>query len=79
MRGLYLVHPHGQLIYSGDKTAILKSKPFSLQGDWVLVSKVSGRGRAYGIVTLGSPQRLSPAEADAQYEKHRVQRKDRLR
>jgi hypothetical protein len=75
LRGLYLVPPHGELIASGKKKSIAKSRQFALEGKWILVS-----GKfAYGTMKLGEPEKVSTREFDDKYEDHLVSRQDRLR
>ncbi|MFH1487082.1 MAG: hypothetical protein ABIH46_13505 [Chloroflexota bacterium] len=85
MKGLYLVPPHGELIATGVKSAIAKSKYvpnhrlFDLRGDWMLVSKVNGVGVGLGDMTLGNPVEVSLDEFDTKKAEHCVERVDRLR
>jgi hypothetical protein len=84
-KGLYLVPPHGELIATGAKSAVVKSKYipghrlFDLRGDWMLVSKVDGVGLSLGNMTLGEPVEMSLDEFDAKEAEHWVSRIDRLR
>jgi len=84
-RGLYLVPPHGELIATGAKSAIVKSKYvpghklFDLRGDWMLVSKVDGVGLGLGDMTLGEPVERSLEDFDTKESRHRVSRVDRMR
>ena len=84
--GLYLVAPHGRLIFEeGGKRAVAKpnfepgSASGDLRGEWVVVSKEEGRGLAFGVATLGEPEEVSLGEFDARFEEHRVSREERLR
>lgn len=74
-KGLYLVPPHGELIATGRKTAVAKSREFGLEGDWVLVS---GK-QAWGNLALGEPEEVSLAEFDSRFPEHQVSVKARLR
>jgi len=85
LKGLYLVPPHGELIATGAKSAIAKSKYvpghrlFDLRGDWMLVSKVDGVGLGLGDMTLGEPVVVSLDEFDTKQSEHRVEKVDRMR
>jgi len=74
-RGLYLVEPHGELIWRGEKTAIAKSRRFDLSGKWILVSG----NLAWGRVTLGEPEEVGIEEFERREAEHRVTKEERLR
>lgn len=78
-RGLYLVEPHGRLIYDGRKTSIAKSKHISLTGNWVIVSKEQGVGLGYGVATIGESRVVDITTFDTEFEGHRVTLKERTR
>jgi len=79
-KGLYLVAPHGRLVYDGIKTAIIKPRPEPvLTGHWIIVSKEDGTGWAFGEADIGAPTELS-AYAFKDYQHiHQVDETDRLR
>jgi len=79
LKGLYLVEPHGRLIYDGRKTAIAKSKHVPLTGSWVIVSKEQGIGLAYGVAQVGEPRIVTLKTFDSDFESHRVTLKERTR
>lgn len=74
--GIYLVPPHGEMVWRGEKTAVVKSKPlkthlfeplFLASGDLV-----------YGIVELSGGEPIGLKQFDELREKHRVTEKERL-
>ena len=77
MTGLYLKHPHSRLIYDGRKSCIAQSTPVPITGTHTLISKESGIGLAYGLVTIASPVTIDCAQFDAQFNLHRVTTKER--
>jgi len=77
MTGLYLKHPHSRLIYDGRKSCIAQSTPVPITGTHTLISKESGVGLAYGLVTIASPVTIDCAQFDAQFNLHRVTTKER--
>jgi len=75
--GLYLAAPHGELMYGGIKTSVVKHRPFPelTDGTFILVSE----GKAYGLVTLGEATELPRDEFDADFDTHRVTAKERIK
>ena len=73
------MEPHGRLIYDGRKTSIAKSRPMSLAGTWVIVSKEQGVGLAYGLAQIGDSRVVDIITFDAEFEGHRVTLKERTR
>lgn len=78
-RGLYLVEPHGRLIYDGRKTSIAKSKHIPLSGDWVIVSKEQGVGLGYGVAQVGESRVVDIETFDSEFESHRVTLRERTK
>jgi len=75
--GLYLKHPHSRLIYDGKKTLIAQPSPIPITGTHILISKESGFGRAYGLVTIAPPDTIESDQFDSQFKLHRVTTKER--
>ncbi len=75
--GLYLKHPHSRLIYDGRKSVIAQPSPIPIEGTHILISKESGVGLAYGLVTIGPPDKIDSEQFDAQFSLHRVTTKER--
>ena len=75
--GIYLVSPHGRLIWEGRKTIIVKSKQFNLEGTWLIVSKENTKGLAFGIAEIGPVASVGADKFDALFKQHRVTRKER--
>lgn len=77
MKAIYLVPPHGELIWLGEKKAVLKKRRYpSMENQPLLL--VSGN-LAYGIVKLGKPKEISKEELEKTYKKHRVSPKEAKR
>ncbi|HDN73723.1 MAG TPA: hypothetical protein ENG16_01695, partial [Archaeoglobus sp.] len=67
-RGIYLVPPHGRLIWEGKKKAIVKTRKYDINENLILVS-----GKyAYGIISIGPATPISKKEFDALRNKHRI-------
>lgn len=75
MWGLYLVEPHGELISSGAKRAIVKSKKFTAHiGEPLFL--LSGNF-CYGIIQLDSPVEINLEQFKTLQKKHRVTGEER--
>jgi len=72
--GLYLVPPHGELIYNGEKTLIVKTKNFKkhIKEDLILLSG----NKAYGIIYLEEPKKISKEEFDKLVDKHKISQEE---
>jgi len=72
--GIYLVAPHGELIYIGKKFAFVKSKKFEMAGKkWYLCS-----GKlVYGIIEPKEPTTITVREFDKYFPQHLVSREER--
>ena len=66
--GLYLVPDHGEMIWSGEKSMIVKTRRFDLSEPHYLISG----NRCYGIVTFKEPRRITKAEFVRLRPKHRI-------
>lgn len=73
--GLYLVEPHSELIWTGAKTAIVKSKKFTehINEPLYLISDK----QCYGIIKLSEPEEIDKEEFDERYEEHLVENFER--
>lgn len=72
-KGLYLVPPHGQLIWTGKKRAVLSAKKFMDVAPRILVS-----GRfAYGLIWLKGPREISLSEFEKLKHLHQVSDEER--
>lgn len=76
LRGLYLIPPHGTWIHTGRKKAVLKSRPYRMAYEPLVL--VEGK-LALGIVVLSEPEVLSPEEAALTEALHRVSAEERAR
>ena len=75
--GIYLVEPHGQLIFNKKKRAIVKSRAFRnvINKDLILVS-----GKyAYGYIRLQSPKAIDIKEFEALKNVHRISDAERIK
>jgi len=72
---LYLVHPHGKLIWQGEKTLIVKTVKFqeNINVPVLLVSPDDGgSAKIWAIIKLETPQPISWKEFEALRERHRI-------
>jgi hypothetical protein len=67
--GIYLVVPHGELIYKGEKKAIVKLRKLAALEDWSIL--VSG-DYAYGFIRCKAPREMDLAEFKDLFPSHRV-------
>lgn len=67
--GIYLVAPHGELIFKGEKKAILKLRKLAALEDWSIL--VSG-DYAYGFIRCRAPREIDLAEFKDLFPSHRV-------
>jgi len=74
MNGLYIAPPHGELSFSGAKTALAKARPRELDG----VPRILCSGQlAYGEVTLGKSEEVGVEEFESRFQEHRVTKTER--
>ena len=75
MAGFYLVEPHGQYIWDGSKTAIIKSVKFSskLNEPLYLLSD----NKCFGIIMLHEPKELPLVKFDKYYKMHKISTEER--
>lgn len=67
--GIYLTAPHGELIYKGEKKAIVKLRKLAALEDWsILVS----RNYAYGFIRCSTAREIDLDEFKALFSSHRV-------
>jgi len=68
--GLYLVEPHGKMIWDGSKTLIVKSKRFTehIKEELFLFSD----NLCYGIIYLEEPKEITKEEFDKLRNRHRI-------
>ena len=68
--GLYLVSPHGRLIWEGKKTSIIKTKKFTEHiGENVYLFS---DGLCYGIIVLKEPREITKEEFDNIRDQHMI-------
>lgn len=67
--GLYIVEPHGRLIATGRKTAIVKARPFAFGPDPLVICS---HGLAYGVAQLGPVEVLDKSFFARRFKEHRV-------
>jgi len=72
-QGIYLVEPHGQMIYNGTKRAIVKSVKFSDLGPFFLLSS----NRAFGVIKLDEPMEIDLEKFLALRDRHKITDEER--
>lgn len=75
--GLFLVEPHGKMIWTGEKKLIVKAKDFSNMADKPLFL-VSDK-KIYGKITLRKPAKISLENFDDLQNEHMITDKERLK
>ena len=73
-KGLYLVPPHGKLIYENKKTAIVKSKDFDVEGKYFIL--VSDR-KAYGYIECSKGKEIDLEEFKKRSGEHLISEGER--
>ena len=75
-RGLYLVPPHGKLIYEGKKKIIVKSKKFDFLKEFnILVSDK----KAYGYIRCFEPEKKLAEGFSTTFNLHRITEEERMK
>ncbi|MHA1773398.1 MAG: DNA adenine methylase [Candidatus Heimdallarchaeota archaeon] len=74
--GIYLVHPHGEMIWRGDKTLIVKKKKFAWENKFKYL--VSG-DKCYGIIKIGKIYPISLSDFKKLQNRHRISEIERIR
>ena len=72
--GLYLVEPHGDLIWKGKKTLIVKHRKFEKYIDEPLY--LLSDGLCYGIIYLKEPKEISKEEFDKLADRHLITKEE---
>lgn len=78
-QGLYLVAPHGRLVFDGDKKSIATGRKFPITGERVICSKEDGKGLAFGMAIIGEPATIDADRFDDYFSVHRVPKAARLK
>ena len=76
--GLYLVPPHGYLIWTGEKTAIVKGKPLPEKYIGVSLYLLEG-DKVYGVIKLSAPTPIDLQEFRERVDEHRVSESEKER
>ena len=74
--GIYLVHPHSELIHSGTKTAIVKSKKFDKHMNVPLY--LISDDKCYGVIELSTPVEIDKKEFEERYRDHLIEDFERI-
>lgn len=74
-RGIILVEPHGQLTVDGKKTVIVKSKPFDVADEKLVVVQ---EDEALGTVTLAPPEKIDLKTFESLKDDHKITEEERL-
>lgn len=73
---IYLVKPHGEMIKSGSKTAIVKSEFLREKiGEPLYLAQ---EDLIYGIIKLGQPEEITIEEFTKRFNEHRITEEERL-
>jgi len=75
VRGLYLVAPHGTLLATGEKRAVVKARKFKMAGEWLAILEDQ---RLLGVARFKAPKALSLEEFRKTYDLHRVSQEERV-
>jgi len=74
VRGLYLVAPHGALLATGEKRAVVKARKFKMAGEWLAILEDQ---RLLGVAKFKAPKALTLEEFRKTYGLHRVSLEER--
>jgi len=74
VRGLYLVAPHGTLLATGEKRAVVKARKFKMAGEWLAILEDQ---RLLGVAKFKAPKALTLEGFRKTYDVHRVSREER--
>ena len=78
--GLYVIQNHADLIVSGKKKAIVKSRRFLLKNQkYALLTTKQGKGKALGLMTISSPRNISLNEFKQLSETHCITDEERIK
>ena len=72
--GLYLVAPHAELIYRGNKSAIVKSRRYDKMTSFLILCD---NDTAYGYIRCAEPQAIGLEEFKKLQDKHKVSEDER--
>ena len=75
VRGLYLVAPHGTLLATGEKRAVVKARKFRMAGEWLAILEDQ---RLLGVAKFKAPKALTLEEFRKTYDLHKVSEAERL-
>lgn len=78
-QGLYLVAPHGRLVFTGEKRVIATGRRFPVEGERVICSKEDGVGLAFGVAVIGDPSVVDAGSFDDRFSEHKVSKAARLK
>jgi len=75
VRGLYLVAPHGTLLATGEKRAVVKARKFRMAGEWLAILEDQ---RLLGVARFKAPKALSLEEFRKTHDLHKVSEEERV-
>ena len=75
VRGLYLVAPHGTLLATGEKRAVVKARKFRMAGEWLAILEDQ---RLVGVAKFKAPKPLTVEQFRKAYDLHRISEAERL-
>ncbi len=74
LSGLYLSEPHGEFLFQGKQTAIIKGREFKRLEEFnILLSK----DKAYGMIIFNPPEKVNLESFKKRYEEHKISDEDR--
>jgi len=74
VRGLYLVAPHGTLLATGEKRAVVKARKFKMAGEWLAILEDQ---RLLGVAKFKAPRPLTEEDFRKTYDLHRISEEER--
>jgi len=72
---LYLVAPHGTLLATGEKRAVVKARKFRMAGEWLAILEDQ---RLVGVAKFKAPKPLTVEQFRKAYDLHRISEAERL-
>jgi len=72
--GMYLVSPHAEMIWSDEKSLIIKAKYFDIENDqfFIVSDAEEGNGKCYGIIEINSIEEISPEQFKKLHNVHKI-------
>ena len=74
-RALYLIEPHGEILMSGVKTAIVKAKKFDITGEPL---GIISNNKLYGYARFKSPKIIDHQQFKDLFDKHKISQQEKI-